>query len=235
MSMNKFSIVIPVYNEAKNLRILIPRIYQELKNKEFELIIVDDNSTDNTTKLLKKYKKKNFYYIIRKSNRDLSKSCVLGFKKSKYKNIIVMDGDLQHKPSDIKKFLYVFRIKNPDIVVGTRNLFKYKKHNLNAFRLFASRALILIVNLLLENKTSDPMSGFFMFKKEIFLKSEKKLINKGYKILLDLLYISNQKIKVYDVSINFDSRIKGKSKMSMKILIYLIFMIFRKFISRILS
>ena len=127
--MNKFSIVIPVYNEAKNLRILIPRIYQVLKNKEFELIIVDDNSTDNTTKLLKKCKKKNFYHIIRKSNRDLSKSCVLGFKKSKYKNIIVMDGDLQHKPSDIKKFLYVFRIKNPDIVVGTRNLFKYKKHN----------------------------------------------------------------------------------------------------------
>ena len=123
-----------------------------------------------------------------------------------------MDGDLQHKPSDIKKFLYVFRIKNPDIVVGTRNLFKYKKHNLNAFRLFASRALILIVNLLLENKTSDPMSGFFMFKKEIFLKSEKKLINRGYKILLDLLYISNQKIKVYDVSIDFDSRVKGKSK-----------------------
>ena len=232
--MNKFSIVIPVYNEAKNLRILIPRIYQVLKNEEFELIIVDDSSTDNTTKLLKKCKKKNFYYIIRKSNRDLSKSCVLGFKKSKYKNIIVMDGDLQHKPSDIKKFLYVFRIKNPDIVVGTRNLFKYKKHNLNASRLFASRALILIVNLLLENKTSDPMSGFFMFKKEIFLKSEKKLINKGYKILLDLLYISNQKIKVYDVSIDFDSRSKGKSKMSMKILIYLIFMIVRKFISRIL-
>ena len=232
--MNKFSIVIPVYNEAKNLRILIPRIYQVLKNKEFEIIIVDDNSTDNTTKLLKKCKKKNFYHIIRKSNRDLSKSCVLGFKKSKYKNIIVMDGDLQHKPSDIKKFLYVFRIKNPDIVVGTRNLFKYKKHNLNAFRLFASRALILIVNLLLENKTSDPMSGFFMFKKEIFLKSEKKLINRGYKILLDLLYISNQKIKVYDVSIDFDSRVKGKSKMSMKILIYLIFMIVRKFISRIL-
>ena len=56
--MNKFSIVIPVYNEAKNLRILIPRIYQVLKNKEFELIIVDDNSTDNTTKLLKKCKKK---------------------------------------------------------------------------------------------------------------------------------------------------------------------------------
>ena len=45
--MDKFSIVIPVYNEGKNLKILIPKIFQELKNKnlKFELIIVDDNST----------------------------------------------------------------------------------------------------------------------------------------------------------------------------------------------
>ena len=79
-----------------------------------------------------------------------------------------MDGDLQHKPSDIKKFLYIFYKNKPDLVVGTRDLFKNKKHNLNILRLFASRILILIVNLLLGNKTSDPMSGFFMFKKKIF-------------------------------------------------------------------
>ena len=72
------------------------------------------------------------------------------------------------------------------------------------------------------------MSGFFMFKKNVFTKSKKKLINKGYKILLDLLYNKNHKIKVIDVSINFDSRKKGKSKMSIKILFYLITMIFTK-------
>ena len=48
-----------------------------------------------------------------------------------------MDGDLQHKPSDIKKFLKVFRKSNPDIIVGSRDLFKSKKHNLSVFRLFA--------------------------------------------------------------------------------------------------
>ena len=58
-----------------------------------------------------------------------------------------------------------------------------------------------------------------MFKKKVFTKSQKKLIKKGYKILLDLIYIKNQKVKVIDVNINFDSRIKGKSKMSLKILI----------------
>ena len=227
--MDKFTIVIPVYNEAKNLRILIPKIYQELKNIKFELIIVDDNSNDDTSRVLKKFNKKNLNYIIRKSERDLSKSCILGFRKARYKNIIVMDGDLQHKPSDIKKFLHVFHKNNPDIIVGTRDLFENKKHNLNILRLFASRVLILSVNLLLGNKTSDPMSGFFMFKKDIFFKSQKKLIEKGYKILLDLLYVKNQKIKVADVKINFDSRVKGKSKMSFKVLVNLISMILKKF------
>ena len=156
----------------KNLRILIPKIYQELKNIKFELIIVDDNSNDDTSNVLKNLKK-NLNYIIRKSERDLSKSCILGFRKARYKNIIVMDGDLQHKPSDIKKFLRIFHKNNPDIIVGTRDLFENKKHNLNIFRLFASRVLILSVNLLLGNKTSDPMSGFFMFKKNIFLNLKK--------------------------------------------------------------
>ena len=56
--MNKFTIVIPVYNEAKNLKILIPKIYKELKNRKFELIIVDDNSNDMTYEILKRFKKK---------------------------------------------------------------------------------------------------------------------------------------------------------------------------------
>ena len=231
--MDKFTIVIPVYNEAKNLEILIPKIYKELKNIKFELIIVDDSSNDSTSKILKKIKKKNFTYIIRKKERDLSKSCIEGFNKASSKNIIVMDGDLQHKPTDIKKFLNIFYKDKPDFVVGSRDLFKNKKHNLSFLRLFASRILILVVNSLLGNKTSDPMSGFFMFKKRIFKRSQKKLIKKGYKILLDLLYINNQMVRVIDVNINFDSRMKGKSKMNLKILFYLISMILRKFFRRI--
>ena len=229
--MDKFTIVIPVYNEAKNLQILVPKIYKVLKNIKFELIIVDDNSSDDTSKILKKFKKKNLHHLVRKKKRDLSKSCIDGFKKAKYKDIVVMDGDLQHKPSDLKKILNIFYKYNTDVVVGTRDLFADKEHNLNFLRLIASRTLILIVNILLGRKTSDPMSGFFMFKKKIFIKSQEKLVKKGYKILLDLLYVKDQKIKVIDVNINFDSRMKGRSKMSLKILFNLVYMILKKFVS----
>ena len=58
------------------------------------------------------------------------------------------------------------------------------------------------------------------------------MIKKGYKILLDLLYIKNQNVEVIDVNINFDSRMKGKSKMNLKILLYLITMISKKFINK---
>ncbi len=230
----KFSIVIPVYNESKNLPLLISQIYKVLKNHTFELIIIDDNSSDGTFEVLNKIKKKNFRYFIRKRNRDLSKSCVLGFNKAKYKNILVMDGDLQHQPKDIKKLLKVFQLKKAHIVIGSRELFTRKKHNLSFMRLSASRILIFIVNILLGNKTSDPMSGFFIFKKEIFIRNKYKLFNKGYKILMDLIYLDEKYQKIYDVKINFANRKKGESKMNMKILLSLIYMILYKLYAKIL-
>ncbi len=230
----KFSIVIPVYNESKNLPLLISQIYKVLKNHTFELIIIDDNSSDGTFEVLNKIKKKNFRFFIRKKKRDLSRSCVLGFNKSKYKNILVMDGDLQHQPKDIKKLLRIFQLKKAHIVIGSRELFTRKKHNLSFMRLSASRILIFIVNILLGNKTSDPMSGFFIFKKEIFIRNKYKLFNKGYKILMDLIYLDEKYQKIYDVKINFANRKKGESKMNMKILLSLIYMILYKLYAKIL-
>jgi len=230
----KFSIVIPVYNESKNLPLLISQIYKVLKNHTFELIIIDDNSSDGTFEVLNKIKKKNFRFFIRKKRRDLSRSCVLGFDKSKYKNILVMDGDLQHQPKDIKKLLKIFQLKKAHIVIGSRELFTMKKHNLSFMRLSASRILIFIVNILLGNKTSDPMSGFFIFKKEIFIRNKYKLFNKGYKILMDLIYLDEKYPKIYDVKINFANRKKGESKMNMKILLSLIYMILYKLYAKIL-
>ena len=89
-----------------------------------------------------------------------------------------------------------------------------------------------MVNLLLGNKTSDPMSGFFIFKKKIYKKDNKRLFNKGYKVLMDLLYLNDEKKRIFDVKINFDTRKKGKSKMNLKILLLLLYMILFKFYAK---
>ena len=76
------------------------------------------------------------------------------------------------------------------------------------------------------------MSGFFIFKKKIYYRNKKKLYAKGYKILFDLLYSSNSKLKIFDVDINFRGRSVGSSKMNLKILYILILMIIKKSFTR---
>ena len=93
--------------------------------------------------------------------------------------------------------------------------------------------MIVIVNFLLGFRTSDPMSGFFIFKKKVYLKNKKFLFNNGYKILLDLIYSSKEKIKISDVDINFRSRSEGSSKINFKIIYFLGLIIFQKFYLRI--
>ena len=225
-----YSIIIPVLNEEKNLSKLIPEIFNRLKTINFELIIVDDNSEDNTSILIRKLKRKNLRYFVRKKDKDLSRACIYGFNKSKFKNILVMDGDFQHKPKDILKLIFYFEKNKADVIVGTRNLFKKNDNSLSFLRINASRILVLFVSFFLGKKTKDPMSGFFLFKKELFENAKKNLLKDGYKILLDLIYTKeNDKKKILDVPINFNSRKKGESKMKFSIIIRLIKMILLKY------
>ena len=229
--MLSISVVIPIYNEKKNLIKLSKLIIKHVNLKRYEVIFVDDNSFDGSIEILKKLKKKNkkFRYILRKEkSRDLTKSCFLGFAKSSYNNILVMDGDLQHDPKDIKKLIYAYTKNKADIVVGSRNLFESENKGLSLMRINASKILILMVKYLLGEKTSDPMSGFFLFKKQL-LKKTKKMNKIGYKILLGLIYSLDKNIKIIDVDINFKTRSTGYSKMSLKILFILIYVIILKF------
>mgnify|MGYP001157412204 CR=1 FL=1 len=238
MKIDNISIVIPVLNEEKNLNNLvyqIKRVKDEMKFDKFELIFVDDNSNDNTQQILINLKKKyKFlkYFFRNNKKKDLSKSCILGFKKSVYKNILVMDGDLQHPPRYIKILSKMFFEKKADIVVGSRNLYKKKSPGLSYFRYICSLTIIYVINFFLDNKTSDPLSGFFMFKKDIYVKHKKKLFAGGYKILADLIYSTPKKLKIIDCEIYFDLRKSGKSKMNLIVLLRLILFIIRTFFIR---
>ena len=231
--MINLSIIIPIYKESRNIQKLAKDITSHINIKNYEILFIDDNSNDGTEEILKNLYEdnRNIKYIIRKERKiDLSKSCILGFENSLFDNILIMDGDLQHNPSNINKLIEVYVAENADIVVGSRNLFNKKNEGLGFIRLASSKFLILLISILLNKKTDDPMSGFFIFQKKIYELNKNKLYAKGYKILFDLIYASSEKLKIIDVDINFRKRTEGSSKMGFKIIFILILVIIKKFL-----
>ena len=215
--------------KKKNIPILIKKINKFLKKENYEIIVVDDNSFDGSFFIFNKIKekeKKFSFYIRKEKKRDLSKSIMFGIKKSKYKNLLIMDGDLQHNPKYLPILIKTFIKRKYDILVAVRN-FK-KRSGLSTVRFLSSLLLITAINLIFKKKTSDPMSGFFVIKKKLFIKNKKKLYCKGFKILFDIIYSSNKNIKVGDYPIKFNLRKNNKSKMSLKVLLYLFLLIIQK-------
>jgi len=222
MSKINLSIIIPILDKSNNIEKLTYRIIKYLKKYNYEIIFVDDNSKDNSKVILEKLNKKyNFFNpIFRKKNRDLTQSCFDGIKKSKFEFILIMDGDLQHDPKYIPKMIGLMK-HNIDIVIGARPLVKGPNAGLSETRRLVSKILIYLFSIFRIN-TSDPMSGFFLFKKKLFKKNQKNLFGKGFKILADLLINSEKKLKTVDYFITFKRRYSDKSKMGLKILLILV-------------
>ena len=218
----KLSIIIPILNEEKNIIPLTDKIRKVLKNDDYEVIFVDDSSYDKSRIILKNLKNKfNFFKpILRNKDRDLTQSCFDGIRIAKFKNILIMDGDMQHDPKYIKKMFHQFKKNKNDIVIGARKL-NIKNKGLSETRRFVSNILIFLFKIF-KIKTTDPMSGFFLFKKEIYFKSKNNYFGKGFKILADILINSKSELKTEDVYIDFKRRYESKSKMNFKILIILI-------------
>ena len=229
---DSLSIIIPALNEEKNIKPLTEKIIKSLKKIKFEIIFVDDQSEDRSRIILISLSKqlKFFNPIIRKKNRDLTQSCFDGIEKAKYKNILIMDADLQHDPKYIPKMLKLFN--NNDIVIGARKLTSGKNKGLTEFRRFASVVLIFLFKIF-NIKTSDPMSGFFLFKKKIYFENKKYFFGRGFKILADLLINSKKSLKTKDLYIDFKRRYENESKMNYKILLILIQFYFRSILKKL--
>lgn len=137
-----------------------------------------------------------------------------------------MDADMQHNPTYLPCMVSLFFKKNVDFLIAVRDF--NKKLGINYIRKNFSKIIIAFINYTFGFKTKDPMSGFFIFKKKVYKRNKKKLFGKGFKILFDLLY-SEKIFKVQDFPIKFDMRKNNTSKMSIRILLLLIRIIFFKF------
>jgi len=214
----KFSLVIPTYNERENISKLISGIKEQFNKNEIEgeIIFVDDNSPDGTGEVLEELKKENpnLKIIHRKGKLGLSSAVIEGFKIAEGDILGVMDADLSH-PSEKISEMYKIVTKEADLVIGSRYVKGGKIEGWNLYRKILSKGATLLARVFVN--VLDPMSGFFMIKKELIL--NKEINPKGFKILLELLIKTNCQ-NIIEIPITFTNRIVGKSKAGIKEIIY---------------
>ncbi len=209
------SIIVPTYNERENLPVLIERIDKALRGKySYEIIVVDDNSPDKTWEVALEYAGKGYPVILvkRPGKLGLGTAVLDGVRKARGKYIVVMDADLQHPPEILPRLLEAALSGDADIVVASRYTSGGGVEGWSTIRKIISKGATLIAKLLLPQArlTSDPMSGFFLFKREIIEGVELNPL--GYKILLEIL-VKAKYNRVVDVPYIFHRRLRGESKL----------------------
>lgn len=214
MSDLRLSIVIPTFNESGNVKELLRRIEAVLGSDSWEVIFVDDDSPDRTAELVRAIARHDSRVrcLQRVGRRGLSAACIEGMMAAAAPLIAVMDADLQHDET----ILPAMRAKldaGADLVIGTRYAPGGSTGQWDASRKTMSLLATRLSRLVLKQPVSDPMSGFFMLRREVIEQCVHRLSAMGFKILLDVLASATSPLRVEEVAYTFRERISGESKL----------------------
>lgn len=227
--MYELSIIIPTLNERENISPLISALQVTFSahNIQWEAVFVDDNSTDGTLDEIKTLSKQcdNIRFIHRLDSRGLSSACAEGMLSSTAAHVAVIDADLQHDESILPIMLNELK-KGMDIAIGSRNIEGGSMGTMPIHRQKVSQFAAKLSDLFLGSNVTDPMSGFFMLKRELIENIANKLTLTGYKLLLDILVNAPKGTNIVEVPYNMRHRIHGESKLdTLVVLEYLNFLI----------
>ena len=213
-----FSLIVPTYNESKNLAKLVEILTQLLNNyfnKSYELIIVDDDSPDLTWQvgldLMPDYPQ--LRVMRRQGEKGLSTAVIRGWQASQGEILGVIDGDLQHPPETLIKMLDEMG-KGADLVVASRHVEGGGVSDWGFMRRILSRGAQMLGLIILPNvigRVSDPMSGYFMVRRSAI--ANRPMNPLGYKILIEVLGRGDIG-RVAEVGYIFQERQEGESKVT---------------------
>tara|TARA_X000001036_G_scaffold218116_1_gene204189 strand:- start:444 stop:1169 length:726 start_codon:yes stop_codon:yes gene_type:complete len=215
-----FSLVIPCYNEAENITILVNKYRKFLKNKNNELVFVNNGSTDNTDNVFKKLKKKykNIKTCKIKKNIGFGYGLKKGLKMSKKKHVLYSHADLEVDPNDIMKCINIFIKKKNQlskrIFIKGNRVNKIKNHwSLND--LFFTYGQTIFSSILFIKKLYDIHAQPVFFPR--FLLNEIKYFPNDFSIDL-ALYLhavkNNYQIIRFPVNFNKKGRLYGNGNSS---------------------
>jgi len=213
----KLSVISPTYNEAENIGLLISELEKILESTDYEILISDDNSPDFTWARVEEIGRRNprVRVLRRTSNRGLGPSVVDGFAAATGEAVACIDADLQHDPAILPEMLRVL-MNGSDLAVATRYMPGGGTANWGMIRRLGSWSCTKLAQWLLGVKLRDPMSGYFMMRRDDFLKIRDSLNVRGFKILLEIA-AHMQPRRLSEVPYTFGPRAQGESKLSTKI------------------
>jgi dolichol-phosphate mannosyltransferase len=211
------SIVVPTFNEKANIRPLVALLDAALGDVAWEVVFVDDDSPDGTAKEVRDLARErgDVRVIHRIGRRGLAGACIEGILSSLAPVVAVMDADLQHDEKVLADMFALFQgDEKLDLVIGSRNVEGGSTGTgLSAVRKWGSDVATSLARRFLRITASDPMSGFFMVRRESFNSVVLNLQSQGFKILADMLSASRGAWKVAEVPYTFRERQHGDSKM----------------------
>jgi len=216
----ELSVVVPTFNEAANVEILVGLIDQALRGVRWEVIFVDDNSPDGTAEMVRAMARfdPRVRVVHRFDRRGLSSACVEGMLASAAPYVAVMDSDLQHDEKILRAMLDRLRAGDVDLVVGSRYVEGGGVGEWDRKRAAASRFATRIASRLTRTPINDPMSGFFMLTRSAFMSALPKLSSVGFKVLLDIAASAPEPLRVAEVPYTFRTRQFGESKLDSLVL-----------------
>ncbi|MEP3048506.1 MAG: glycosyltransferase family 2 protein [Roseibium sp.] len=212
----ELSVILPSFNEAANIPILVGLLDKALQGISWEAIVVDDNSPDGTTEVARKIALADprVRVIRRIGRRGLSGACIEGILASSAPYVAVMDADLQHDETLLPKMLAEIKTDETDLVVASRKVDGGTVgEGLSSIRAWGSNIANGLAQKLLNVTLQDPMSGFFMVRREKAEALAPKLSPQGFKILLDLVSSADGTLKIKELPFTFRERQHGESKL----------------------
>jgi dolichol-phosphate mannosyltransferase len=215
------SIIIPTYNESQNILQVLKSIEENLpKNTTAQTIVVDDNSPDGTGKIVDEYLKNvkrianhTIDVVHRKTKEGLSSAILKGIQYATGNTIVVMDSDLSHPPSLLPKIIDALKHPKIDVAIASRYVKGGSIDGWTFKRKLMSKVATFIAKRGLGVSATDPMSGFFAFKRHAIQGLKFDAI--GYKMLLEIL-VKKKNANIVEIPYTFTNRKLGSSKLDAK-------------------
>jgi len=205
----ELSVVIPVFNEEDNIKLLHEKLTSSLKDINYEVIFIDDKSTDKSLNILEDIEKKDSHVTILRFAKNFGQSSAwdAGIKVSKGEYLVTMDADLQNDPADIPKLLRAIKTSDYDVISGWR---KNRKDSFSKklFSIFSNT----IRRLFTDERIHDSGCSLKIYKRECFNKVN--LYGEMHRYVASILSIEGYKIG--EIQVNHHSRHAGKTKYGIK-------------------